>query len=78
MTARENKRPKEREKDKEYRRLTLTRADVFFPLSTDRAEVQSSPVRRQGGSEEYVSDVSPYQSVPSPFARQGASHRRLS
>jgi hypothetical protein len=49
VTIRETKRPKEREKDKEYRRLTLTSADVSFSQFQGRAEVHSSP-RTFGGN----------------------------
>jgi hypothetical protein len=46
---------------------------VFFPIPTGRSEVRSSPDGRQGESEECASYFSPHQSVPSPFARRGAS-----
>ena len=36
VTTRETKRPKEREKEKEYRRRTLTRADCSLPIFVDR------------------------------------------
>jgi hypothetical protein len=42
VTTRETKRPKEREKDREYRRRTLTRADSSFPIPIDRAGVQAA------------------------------------
>ncbi len=74
VTTRETKRPKEREKDEEYRRRTLTGADI--PLCTfhthtltGREGLQLPPtaerqIAQQGGRATYVD--SPAQSVPSP------------
>jgi hypothetical protein len=58
VTTRETRRPKEREKDRDYRRLTLTRAD--FPLPSPSSTGKSTG---PGGD---VREVSPVPSVPSP------------
>ena len=73
VTTRETKRPKEREKDKEYRRRTLTNADSSFPIRVDRAGVQAWPIGDPRASYESVVHGgvhSPHQSVPSPHEQR--------
>jgi hypothetical protein len=71
VTTRETIRPKEREKDKEYRRLTLNRTDFHSLQLADRDEGQAQFVGRNGGSvtNEHGSKFSPAHSVPSPFGQ---------
>ncbi len=71
VTMGETKPPKEREKDKEYRRLTLTRADVSFYQFQGGAEVRSSP-RAFGGNDR---EVTPVPSLP--FVSSGGRVGRL-
>jgi hypothetical protein len=75
VTTRETKRLKEREKDKEYRRLTLNRADLHSFQSADRDEGQAQSVGRNGGSvtNEHGARFSPAHSVPSPFRQPDAA-----
>ena len=68
VTMRETKRPKEREKDKEYRRLTLTRADVSFSQFQGRAEVHSSP-RTFGGNDREATPAPSFPFIPSRQSR---------
>jgi hypothetical protein len=83
VTARETKRPKERQKDKEYRRRTLTHADSSFPILVDRTGAQTWPVGESRASYENVvhgGSPSSHQSVPSPFEQRNdavVSVRRL-
>jgi hypothetical protein len=73
VTTRETKRPKEREKDKEYRRRTLTHADSSFPIFADREGVQTWPIEVSRASYENVvhgGSFSPHRSVPSPFEQR--------
>jgi hypothetical protein len=84
VTTRETKRPKEREKDKEYRRRTLTHADSSFPIPIDRAGMQAWPIEGSRASYENVvhggGSSSPHQSFPSPFEQRTdavASVRRV-
>jgi hypothetical protein len=71
VTTRETKRPKEREKDKEYRRLTLTHTDFHSLQFADRDEGQTHFAGRNGGSvtDGHGSRFSPAHSVPSPFGQ---------
>ncbi len=73
VKTRETKRPKEREKDKEYRRLTLTSANVPFCQFHDRTVSRSHPAERSQGLVQDVFRTSPAQSVPSPAGQQGAT-----
>ena len=83
VTARETKRPKERQKDKEYRRRTLTHADNSFPILVDRTGVHAWPVGESRASYENVvhgGSLFSHQSVPSPFEQRNdavTSVRRL-
>jgi hypothetical protein len=73
---RETKRPKERAKDQEYRRLTLTSTDLPLCQFTGRGGpggfIYPSPGGRNGGSIGNVSRVSPTQSVPSPHGHRSS------
>jgi hypothetical protein len=73
VTIRETKRPKEREKDKEYRRLTLTSANPPFCQFHDRTVSGQPPTERSQGLVKDGSRTSPAQSVPSPAGQQGAT-----
>jgi hypothetical protein len=75
MKMRETKRPKEREKDKEYRRLTLNRADLHSFQFTDGDEGQAQSVGRNRGlvTNENGSRFSPAHSVPSLFGQPYAA-----
>ncbi len=67
VTTRETKRPKERSKDKDYRRMTLTRSNfphITFP-DLPSAGIGQSSVERPNGSGRRI-DVSPVSPVPSP------------
>jgi hypothetical protein len=68
VTTRETKRPKERRKDKEYRRMTLNHSNLpqFAPPDLTRAGFGQSSVERLNGSGRRI-DASPASSVPSPF-----------
>ncbi len=76
VTNRETKRPKERAKDQEYRRRTLTSTDLPLCQFTGRGGsggyAYPSPAGRNGGSIEDVSRVSPTRSVPSPHGHQNS------
>ncbi len=89
VTARETKRPKEREKDKEYRRRTLAGADIplcAFPTNilTSREGLQPPPpaerrIAQQGGRAVYVDSrhllsLSP---LPTEIGTGGRLHSHL-
>ncbi len=67
VTTRETKRPKERSKDKEYRRMTLTHAILphIAPSDLASAGIGQASVGRQHGPNRQI-DASPDSSVPSP------------
>jgi hypothetical protein len=62
MTTRETKRPKERNKDKEYRRLTMTRSDMP-PVVPPVSESVGARVLDNGSLRQFYASPTP---VPSP------------
>jgi hypothetical protein len=75
VTTRETKRPKEREKDKEYRRLTLSRADFPLPQTSLAGKVGGA------GGDGFQLGSGPFSSpfsVPSPTRQELLDGSRFS
>jgi hypothetical protein len=76
ITTRENKRPKERNKDKEYRRLTLPSSNVpsSVPFSSDIVGAQRLSVAKAVPSNGQGGLSSSFVSTPSPSGERGGGH----